>query len=307
MYEKLLARIGNMSGTWLIFIGSVLWSTAGGVSKCISVDPIFLAGMRSLLAGLVLMPLLRPKRIVFDRWFFLFVGSYAALTMVILSAIRLTTASNALALQYTAPLWIVIVSFLFFKKRYTLRKLIPTAIIVAGIVIFLIEPKTGSNFAGNLLGVLSGAAFAAVTVCLRRVQGGGTLSTVAAVNLCAGPVILLIASLSPGVSMDMSWSELPYVLFLALFQLALGYVFYSMGTQKVPPQRATLLAVWEFVLTPLWAWLLVGELPTLYGAIGWIVLLAAIFIDHWLNKDEAAVAPPSIPQTAAQPQEQAAG
>ena len=89
----------------------------------------------------------------------------------------------------------------------------------------------------------------------------------------------------PGYQVHIELSAIPYVLFLGLFQLSGGYIFYMMGVRKAGPQKASILGAWEFVLTPVWAFLLVRELPTVYGAVGWVVLLAAVLIENHTVKE----------------------
>lgn len=280
MFRKISDAVNSLSGSWLIFIGAALWSTSGGVTKSFEMDAVMQACVRSLMAGVLLLPCLKPKQMVIDKWAVGYVVSFIAVIILILSSIRLTTAANALALQFTAPLWIFLWGLLVHRKRPSRLRIIIMAIMLLGIVVMLCEPNTGSNLLGNILGVCAGAAFAGVSVCLKQVRLGGNLSTIAFANICAGPIILLGLLLLPGYTMHVPSNAWLYIAYLAVFQLVGGYVFYMLGLRKVTPQKATILSIWEFILTPVWALLLVGELPTEYGAIGWVILLAAIMLEN---------------------------
>ncbi|MBR5430439.1 MAG: EamA family transporter [Firmicutes bacterium] len=280
MFKKIAAVFDKLPGEWLVFISAFLFSTAGGVTKSFQMDAILLPGVRSLLAGLVLLPFLRPKQIVWDRWLACLIASFTGLVLFILCAIRFTTASNALALQFTTPLFICLGNWLFLHKRPSARRLLPIVIMLIGIIIILCEPNTGTNFLGNLCGVGAGLAFAGVSVSLNRVRAGGYLSTITLLNLMAGVIILVPLLLWPTYHVHIELSAIPYVLFLGLVQLSGGYIFYMMGVRKVGPQKASILDVWEFILTPVWAFLMVRELPTVYGAVGWVVLLIAVLIEN---------------------------
>ena len=248
-------------------------------------------GIRSLLAGVALLPFLRIKKIVWDRWLLAMVICYTALVVLILSSLRLTTAANALALQFTSPLWVMLWNVCVERRLPTLRRFIPVAVMIIGIAIFLLEPKQGSNFLGNILAILAGAAFAGVSICLKRVQAGGYLSMLSFLNLCAAVLVLVPLALWPGYTIYVPSNAWPYILFLALFQLSSGYIFYMLGLRTVTPQKATILCVWEFILTPVWAFLLVGELPSMFGAVGWAVLLVAILLEGKLVREEPVFQP----------------
>ena len=285
MFKKIAAAIDRLPGEWLVFISAFLFSTAGGVTKSFQMDAILLPGVRSMLAGLVLLPFLRPKKIVWDRWLLLLIASFTGLVLCILCAIRFTTASTALALQFTTPLFICLGNWLFLHKRPSLRRALPIIIMLIGIIVILCEPNTGTNFKGNLFGVGAGLAFAGVSVSLNKVRAGGYLSTITLLNLAAGVIILVPLLLWPGYQVHIDPKAIPYVLFLGLVQLSGGYIFYMMGVRKAGPQKASILGAWEFVLTPVWAFLLVRELPTVYGAVGWIILLIAVLIENHTAKE----------------------
>lgn len=286
MFKKIAALIDRLPGEWLVFISAFLFSTSGGVTKSFQMDAFLLPGVRSMLAGLVLLPFLRPKKIVWDRWLLTLIASFTGLVLCILCAIRFTTAANALALQYTTPLFICLGDWIFRHKRPSARRLAPIVIMLVGIIVILCEPNTGTNFVGNLFGIGAGLAFAGVSVSLNRVRAGGYMSTIALLNLAAGAIILIALLLWPGYRIHIELSAIPYVLYLGLVQLSSGYIFYMMGVRKVGPQKASILGAWEFILTPVWAFLLVRELPTVYGAIGWVVLLIAVFIENRFVKEE---------------------
>ena len=285
MFKKIAAAIDRLPGEWLVFISAFLFSTAGGVTKSFQMDAVLLPGVRSMLAGLVLLPFLRPKKIVWDRWLLLLIASFTGLVLCILCAIRFTTASNALALQFTTPLFICLGNWIFLHKRPSLRRALPIIIMLIGIIVILCEPNTGTNFKGNLFGVGAGLAFAGVSVSLNKVRAGGYLSTITLLNLAAGVIILVPLLLWPGYQVHIDPKAIPYVLFLGLVQLSGGSIFYMMGVRKAGPQKASILGAWEFVLTPVWAYLLVRELPTVYGAIGWVILLIAVLIENRTPKE----------------------
>jgi len=293
LLNRLIAKVEKWPGSVLVFLAAVLWSTAGGVTKSFTLDAVLLPGIRSLIAGLVFLPFLRPKKIVWDRWLFGMVISYTSLVVLILCSLRFTTAANALALQFTSPMWIMLVSIIVQRKLPSFRRFLPVGIMLVGIVIMLLEPNEGGSLLGNIMAILAGAAFAGVSICLPHVKAGGYLSMLSFINLCVAAIVLIPLAIAPNYTIHVPLSTLPYIFFLAVFQLSGGYFFYSIGMNKVSAQKATILCAWEFILTPVWAYLLVGELPSVFGAVGWVILLAAILLEGRLGAD-----PPAETETA---------
>ena len=280
--RTVLEKIRALPGTWLVFFGTVFWSTAGGVSQMFEMDRLLLVGIRALLTGVILLPFLRPKKIVWNRYLFGLIISNTMLMGLIITAIKMSTSANALALQNMAPLWIFLWVFIIQKKKFSPRQFIPVAIMMTGLIAFMMEPNTGSNLLGNILAVMAGWFFAINTVLLQKVEGGGVLSTISLINLCAGIIVLLPLVIAPSYEMVVPSNAWPYIIFLSSVQLAGGNFFYFMGVKKVSSQKATLLSLWEVVLTPLWAFLLIREIPTVYGWVGWLLLIFAEFADNKL-------------------------
>lgn len=286
MFNKLLAVLDRLSGPWLIFIAAVLWSTVGGVSKSVDMETLLFGGFRALIGGVALLPLLKPKQLVWDKWLIGLILSYTGMTVFVLLAIRFSTAGNAIALQDSAPLWLFLWALFIKKQKPGWRRIIPIVLITAGIAIFLLEPNTGSNSLGNILGVFGGISYALYSVCMRRAKGATVMSLVVVMNLSCGALILLGLWALPGYQFAVPLNAWPVLLLMGTVQLSGGHLCFSLGLRKTDPQRATLLAVWELILSPVWAFLLVSELPTAFGFIGWLIMLAAIVLENKLHQPQ---------------------
>ncbi len=296
--QKLLNQINRLPGPWLIFTAAVLWSTVGGVSKSLAMDPLLFAGLRSLIGGLVLLPMLQPKKLVWDKWLAGLILAYTAVTSLVLLSMRYTTAGNIIALQDSALVWVFVWALVIGRQKMNWRRILPVAAAVLGIIIFLLEPNQGGNAFGNLLGVGAGICFAAMGACMRQAKAATPLSLVVLMNLCCGVLILLILVLLPGYTLTVPPIAWPVLLLMGTVQLSGSYLCYCLGLRKIEHQRAQLLCTWELVLTPVWAFLMVGELPTIYGLAGWITMLAAIVLDSLLRHPQARQAVPTTARPA---------
>ena len=276
-------QLARMPGSWLIFVGALCWSTAGAVVKSFETHPLFLAGLRSLLAALVLGFAIRPSKIRFDRWLFLLILFATGMMVCAITAFRLTSATLVIAMQYTAPIWLFFPHWLISKKPENSR--LPVMLLIAlGILLFLLEPVDGMTAAGNLLALNMGFCFAGVSVCMKRLKHDNPLGVVALINLGAALIILPLCLILPDVSLSVGGNDWLYILYLALFQLSAGYLFYLLGLKKVTPQKGALLCVWELVLTPVWAFLIVHEIPSLFVAGGSLTMVAALFFDNYVDR-----------------------
>ena len=276
------SKLSRMSGSWLIFCGALLWSTAGAVVKSFATDPLLLAGVRSLLGGVVLSVFIRPRKIRFDRWLLGAILFYTAMVACVITAFRLTNATLVIAMQYTAPIWLFVLNWCLTKKPAKERVLV-LLLIVAAMLLFVLQPSSAASLRGNLLALCMGILFAGLTFCLKKIRQENPLGIVALLNLGSALILLPVAFALPGVTIYVAPGDWLYILYLAIFQLSAGYFFYMLGLQKVTPQKGALLAVWELVLTPVWAFLLVRELPSPQVAAGSLLLIAALFWDNRLD------------------------
>lgn len=287
MFNKLVAVLEKWPGPVLIFCAAALWSTAGGVIKSFEMDAILLPAVRSVVVALVLSPFLHIKQVRWNKWLPALILSYTLLCTCILMAIRYTTAANAIALQFTAPLWVFLGNAIIKRRLPSLRRCVPLVIMLIGLLIIVLGPQEGNGTLGNILAILAGGFFAVFSLCMPRVKTAGILSTLCLINFGAGLLIIIPLALLPNYSIQVPLQAWPYIFYLGIFQLTGGHVFYLVGLRKVSTQKATLLSTWEFILAPVWAFLLVGELPSANGIIGWVILLAAIIIENTIKEKPA--------------------
>jgi drug/metabolite transporter (DMT)-like permease len=218
------------------------------------------------------------------------VGYAATLTLFVLSN-KLTTSANAIFLQATAPLYLVLLGPWLLKEPLRRRDVSFMAALIVGLALFFVgtEPPRATApdpATGNLLAIASGLCWAFTVAGLRWVgkrEGQGSGSGVAAVavgNLIAFavglPFALPVASASAG--------DAVAIFYLGVFQIALAYVALTKGLRRVPALEAALLLSIEPVLNPVWAWLVHGEVPSPLALAGGAVILVATILHQFARK-----------------------
>ena len=282
IWQTLKQRFDNLSGAWLVVLAAVAWSSAGAVVKSFDTHPLLLVGTRSLIGGLALAALIRPQKIVFDRWLLFTIICYATFSLVAMTTLRLTAAVVVIAMQYTAPVWIFLVGWIF-KKQYDKKRIVVMALICVAMILFLVFPVPGSAVWGNWLSLMMGVLFALISVCLKKVRHNNPIGVIAICNLGTAALVLPLCFIIPGIPLHIGPTDWLLIAYLAVFQLSAGYVFYTLGIKKLNPQKATLLSMWEFILTPLWAFIVVREMPTLIVWLACALLVAALVWDNRLD------------------------
>lgn len=275
--------------SWLgiayVVTAAFLWSTGGVFIKRIQADPLLITTIRAAIAGLTFLPFLRWKDIQFNRYYWGYVLGYTWMVTSFVIATKLTSAANAIALQYTAPLFLFLYGLVTHTEKPGLRNVVPMLFILLGISCFLLEPAVGTSFLGNLIAISSGVAFASVTVFLRKVgQGGKGLVSIS--NLMAALLVGLFLP-DPAQLRAIDGSAWLGLLYLGSIQMGFSYVLYVRGVLLVRPLQASVLALIEAVLNPVWVFFFWGEAPTIYGLVGGITVLGAVALDLLLRNAAA--------------------
>ena len=265
----------------LLVATAVLWSTAGLLIKAVDWgDPVAAAarigGTRSAIAAVVLLFFVRRSGFT---WSAAQIGgaiAYAVTITLFAMANKLTTAANAILLQYTAPIWIAIFSPWFLKERARWFDWLIMFLILGGIVLFFMDKLTLGGFWGNALALMTGLSFAWVALFFRKQKAGTPFESVFLGNVLAAlacsPFFFSSMPTTHG-SVALAWLLLGL---LGVFQLGLSYVFYSMAIRHVTALEAMLIPALEPILNPIWVLLVLGEVPGPWAIVGGAIVLGSV-------------------------------
>lgn len=266
----------------LVLLAALLWSTGGLFIKATSLSAFELSFGRSLLAALTVAFFTRREGFGLNGISALAAALYAALLLLFVVATKWTTAANAIFLQYTAPVYVLLLEPVFYKERFRSRDLLTIIICIAGMSLFFVGKLRPQDVDGNIAALASGLCFALYFLLLRhpRAQQVNRASSVIYGNL------LLVAITAPaGLSAlsRISVADAGSVLFLGVFQIGVAYTFFTLGMARgVRPLDASIVGYIEPVLNPLWVFLVIGERPSGWALVGGCIIIAAV-ITHILR------------------------
>jgi len=272
----------HAGGLLLVIAAATLWSFAGvAVKRLPELDPLAITGWRSLFALPVILfvrarcgAAVKPGggKFVLGAAF-----SYAMMLMLFISATRLTTAANAIVLQYTAPLWVALFSRAVLGERVRRREWVMMLVCLAGMAFFFFDKVSLEGRLGNGLAIISGVACGLNTLFLRwlsrrepdltdaqedavakRGAGWEGIPALAAGNL----FVILFCSVSMAHGIPGAMSEWVVLAALGVFQLAVPYVLFLVGIRHVSAVESIVFAMLEAILNPVWAGLGAGEWPS---------------------------------------------
>ena len=245
-------------GRWLIFSAAFLWSLAGVFIKFLDVPPLTIVFYRSLFAGLVFTPFLRRNGWPISAPILVSALTYTAAISSFVAANKLTTAANAIVLQYTAPIFVFLFSGLVLKEKIAKLNGFALAVSMIGIAIISLDSVGQPDMAGVLLALLSGLLFAAYMINLRRTREINPVYLTWINNMVCALLLLFVVKSQLWLTATQLW----ILIVMGAVQLGMPYFLFSKGLHTVSLQEASLIALIEPVLNPLWVALVVGEIPS---------------------------------------------
>ena len=267
MQQRIVAPI-------LLLLTALLWSLGGVLIKSIDLQPMAIAAGRSAIAIPVLLACGGRQRFSFSPAQIGGAIGYAATVALFVFATRMTTAANAIFLQYTAPIYVAIIGRWYLGERALPIDWWVIAVALSGIALFFLDQLTTSGFWGNIVALASGLAFASVVIFLRKEKAGSPINIIILGNIIvavAGAPFLFRAPLYQ-----------PHVLWLLLLlgavQLGLSYALYAEAIKHVTALEAMLIPLVEPVLNPLWVMLALGERPGPWAILGGALVLGAVIV-----------------------------
>lgn len=252
-------------------LAAILWSTSGVLVKILDWQPVAILAGRSLFASLVFLVYLRRLPKSLNRWQLLAAGAFILTQFLFITSTKLTTAANAIFLQYTAPIYVVLLAFWFLRERPSRTDWLSMFIIFLGLMLFFGDKLSTDGFYGNLLAILSGVTSAVMIVSFRAQKDGAPAES----NLIA---CLATAIFGFPFILRETWTPTNWLIiaFLGIFQIGLAFVFFTKGIKHIPALEANLVGTLEPVLNPVWVFLFYGESMGAFALIGGLVVLGGV-------------------------------
>ncbi len=259
-------------GFLAVFITAVLWSSGGLFIKLISLNSMQLSFFRCLIAAIVFAIIFRKKLLVINKFTFINASFYAIVLTTFVIATKTTTAANAIFLQSTAPIYVLIFEPIFNKTKHEKINVITVAVCFIGMIFFFLGEISPGHFTGNLIALISGIMFAAFFLGMRKNGKEYQQSSIFYGNIFVTIICIpFLLDLKP-----LSFNDIWMVTFLGVFQIAFAYALFSYGLKRILAVEASIISMFEPVLNPIWVLIGYGEMPTFFAAIGGGIIIIAI-------------------------------
>lgn len=256
---------------------ALLWSTAGLFIKILPWNPMVIAGVRSLLAAVIYFFYLRRLRVPLKiSAHSLLCGFFLSGTfLAFVAANKMTTAANAIVLQYCAPVFVLIFSALIFKEKFKTSDIVTVLATIFGIVLFFVDELKAGYFAGNLVAILAGMFFASMFLSTSRADLHTRMNGIFQGHIMTALFALPFFHIS---SLEINTTNILVILWLGIFQIAIPYILYGMAISHISALACVLISAIEPLLNPVWVFFFTGELPGFFALIGGIIVVTSVVL-----------------------------
>lgn len=209
----------------------------------------------------------------FNRWILLGALSVCGTNILFAIANKMTTAANAIVLQFTAPIFVLIFTIFFFQKRPRRLDMLTCLFVFGGILFFFLDSLEFGGGIGNILALLSGISYAGVFL-LNDMPDGDAISSVFwgdVISAVTGLPFLLRET-------DFSMPTLSSLLILGIFQVGLAYILLTVGLKTTPAVTASLVSGIEPVLNPILVAVFYHEMVGPFALIGAVIVVGSVII-----------------------------
>ena len=276
----------NKLGVLMVLCAALLWSSNAPFVRWLTLDAVTLLGIRSLIAGIVLLPFLRPKKIRFGFHFFGFLLCFMAVTFGVIIALKMTSSAIALGMQYTSCIWLFLLAKPD-KSEFRISRLWPMLVIILGTVTSMFSQADGVSMAGNLVALTASFSFAGMTWFAKKLDTDNPIGLSSVSNLALGVVALLIVRPDFSMLAQVQSTEWLVLLYLGIFQVGIAYSLYYSGLRYVRAATASMLCPLEMILGPVWTALFLQELPDVIGLIGFLLVIVGVLGEAFLSGRKA--------------------
>jgi drug/metabolite transporter (DMT)-like permease len=261
-----------------------LWSTSGFFIKYLTINAFQISFYRSLIAAttVYVICLLRKQKLKFE---FDLVSNlaaifYAGILILFVIATKMTTAANAIFLQFTAPIYLIVLEPLVLKTKFEPKNIVTVIICIFGMILFFFGKLEMGNIYGNLIAIGSGICFAMFSLLLKykkvKHKSENTLN-----NMITGNALVAIISffiIYPNFAL--TTQEASILLYMGAIQIGVSYIIFNEGIKYVSATESMIIATLEAIFNPIWVFIGIGEVPSVYSIAGGVIIFSAII---WRN------------------------
>ena len=262
----------SLTGTIMVLLSAVCFSIAGVLIKLVPWTSMSIQGIRSIFSFIVIgiYMLITHEKFVINKTVIFGAICNTVMALSFVMANKMTTAANAIVLQFTEPVFVILLMWALYKKKPGKEAVVTCVVVMCGILCFFFESLSSGGMAGNLLAIFSGFTYALVMM-MKEFPGASFESSLMISNV----ISMFIGIPSYMKETDNSLTVWIAILVLGVVQFGFSYIFLSRGLDRVTPVTASLTSTIEPILNPILVAVFYGETVGVLALVGAVLVVGS--------------------------------
>jgi drug/metabolite transporter (DMT)-like permease len=265
-------KVSKNIGTLYILTSAILFSLAGVLIKKISWSSITINGIRNLFAFLVMAAYIIKihHKIVINKVVILGAVCNLFMNLTFVMATKLTSAANAIVLQFTEPIFLILILYFIWKHKPDKKAVITCVLVFGGILCFFFDQISYEGVIGNILAIISGLLYAFVFL-IKKMKNADFESSIIISQLTSFIIFI------PWYFKETDFAPMNFLLvfIMGVVQMGVAYVFLAKGLETVSPVTASLTSTIEPILNPIFVAIFYGEMINPISMVGAAIVIIA--------------------------------
>ena len=257
----------------LLVITALLWSTSGVFIKALNWGSVSILAGRGLFTTIVFLLYMRRLPTDWNRWMLLAAGGSLVTQLLFITSTKLTTAANSIFLQYTAPIYVVMLAYWLLHEKPSRMDWLSMGIIFLGLFLFFGDQLSPEGFYGNILAVISGVTSAIMVVSFRAQKHGSPED-----SILVASIVMTVFGFPAVMKETWTFTSWSIIAFLGIFQIGLAFILFTKGIKHIPALEANLIGTLEPIFNPVWVYLFLGEKMGRSALLGGLVVLVGVIV-----------------------------
>jgi DME family drug/metabolite transporter len=283
----------HRKGLIYISFAAFLWSTSGFFIKYLTISAFHILFYRSAVAviTILLITLFKKQkvRLQFDTVTNLSSLFYAGILILFVTATKMTTAANAIFLQFTAPIYLVVLEPLVLKTKFESKNVLTIIVCIFGMVLFFFGRLELGNIYGNLIAIGAGISFALFSLLIKykkeKQKSDNTLISVILGNV----FVAVFAFFFVYPDFTLNFTQGSILLYMGAIQIGTSYVIFNEGIKYVSATESMIIAMFEAIFNPIWVFIGIGERPSIFSIMGGVIIFGAILWRNFSKSDKTLI------------------
>ncbi|OJF76974.1 MAG: hypothetical protein BKP49_04360 [Treponema sp. CETP13] len=264
-----------------LILCAFLWSSGGILIKLVSWDAFAISGGRSLIAFLSLLVIVGKPKFTFSFDQIMASLMYSATMILFVFANKMTTSANAVLLQYTEPVYIILFStFLLKDEKTSFLDILVIVGVFGGMILFFLDDLSFTTNIGNFIALLSGISFALTAIFLRRQKKARPIDSFMLSHLITF-IVAIPFMIHAGIP---SASSFVGIMLLGVFQMGIPSILFAWGIVGVSALSSALITMLEPILNPIWVAIFIDEYPSPRAMVGGAIIICCVTVRSIFKK-----------------------